>query len=185
MQYVPALRPQASRAPSRMTSLREERVLRNRGGRDDGLRAVAAVLRADAALRVHEHVQLHLAPEVTRAGRGTRPRAATAARRRRSRRTASASSRVGRARRAAPWSASSSKRPVAAVAATSSTRCLLSSERSDSSGSRSRWLGDVLGERGAGRLLEPGHAAETATPPKRSISSGFVSALGRCRRVGR
>src|SRR5262249_2022360 len=43
---------------------RQQLVLRDRRGGDDRLRAVAAVLGADAALRIDEHVELHLAAEV-------------------------------------------------------------------------------------------------------------------------
>src|SRR5207237_7187104 len=42
----------------------EQLVLRDGRGRDDRLRAIAAVLGTDPALRVDQHVELHLATEV-------------------------------------------------------------------------------------------------------------------------
>ena len=56
-------RPRLARAVDQHVT-REQLVLRDRGRRDDRLGAVAAVLGTDPALRVDEHVELHLAPEV-------------------------------------------------------------------------------------------------------------------------
>ena len=58
-----ALRSAARRAPSSSLSRLKQVVARNLGLGDFRLRAVAAVLRAEAALGVHQEIELHLVAE--------------------------------------------------------------------------------------------------------------------------
>ena len=147
------------------------------------LRAVAAVLGADAALRVHQQVELHLAgrrsPGADSIGRASSDSSSSSG----ELRTPSASSRDGASPRSAR-SASASQRPVPVASRPCQAR-RTSSRRVLRRAGRAR-----AGPRRARRSASPDSprtrdAASTGTSPKLSISSGFVSTLDRSPPSGR